>query len=284
MSDDTRAGDTPSDAIYGGPSTARPERLGRGFSGGGTALIAYLMAGYPDRETSLAALRAAAAGADIIELGVPYGDALADGPVIVRAAHTAMHSNEDGFGLAEAIELAREFLEDPGVEDAPPVALMTYTNPVLRMGEAECARRARDAGIAGFIIPDMPPDVAGSWLAASEGLDTVFLVAPTSTAERLETVGQASRGFVYCVSTTGITGERDSLPAGLAELVQRVRAKTTLPVAVGFGVSTPEQAEAVARIADGVIVGSAIVKRQDDPAQVGAFVGLLAEAVHASSR
>ncbi len=224
---------------------------------------------------------AAAAGADIIELGVPYGDALADGPVIVRAAHTAMNSNEGGFGLAEAIELAQEFLEDPGVEDAPPVALMTYTNPVLRMGEAECARRAREAGVSGFIIPDMPPDVAGSWLEASEGLDSVFLVAPTSTPERLETVGEASRGFVYCVSTTGITGERDSLPDGLPELVHRVRANTTLPVAVGFGVGTPEQAEAVAHIADGVIVGSAIVKRQDDPAQVGTFVASLAEAVHA---
>jgi tryptophan synthase alpha chain len=241
------------------------------------------MAGHPDRATSLASLRAAAAaGADVIELGVPYGDALADGPVIVRAAHTAMSANEGGFGLAEAIGLAEEFLGDPGVEEAPPVALMTYTNPVLRLGAAECATRARAAGISGFIIPDMPPDVAGDWLEAATGLDTVFLVAPTSTEERLETVGSASSGFVYCVSTTGITGERDSLPAGLADLVQRVRSHTGLPVAVGFGVGSADQAAAVARIADGVIVGSAIVRRQADPAAVGFFVRELAEAVRAA--
>jgi tryptophan synthase alpha chain len=241
------------------------------------------MAGYPDKDTCLASLRAAAAaGADIIELGVPYGDALADGPVIVRAAHTAMTANDGGFGLAEAIELAEEFLADPGVEDPPPVALMTYTNPVLKMGEAECSHRAIEAGVSGFIIPDMPPDVAGAWLDASEGLDTVFLVAPTSTPERLDTVGAAATGFVYCVSTTGITGERDSLPPGLEELVGRVRSSTSLPVAVGFGVGTPEQAASVARISDGVIVGSAIVKRQDDPTAVGTFVAELAEAVHSA--
>jgi tryptophan synthase alpha chain len=142
------------------------------------------------------------------------------------------------------------------------------------------AERARGVGVSGFIIPDMPPDVAGPWLDAAGGLDTVFLVAPTSTNERLELVGSASSGFVYCVSTTGITGERDELPDGLADLVSRVRAHTAVPVAVGFGVGTPEQAAAVASIADGVIVGSAIVKRQEDPVDVGEFVSKLADAVH----
>jgi tryptophan synthase alpha chain len=241
------------------------------------------MAGYPDRATSLASLKEAArAGADVIELGVPYGDALADGPTIVRAAHTAMQAASGGFGLPEAVDLAGEFLADPGATEAPPLALMTYYNPVLKMGEAECVERARAAGISGFIIPDMPPDVAGSWLSVAEGLDTVFLVAPTSTSERLALVGESSGGFVYCVSTTGITGERDSLPEGLTDLVARVRAHTPLPVAVGFGVGTPEQARSVARIADGVIVGSAIVKRQDDPAAVGEFIGELAEAVRSA--
>ena len=255
--------------------------LARGFAEGRPALVAYLMAGYPDAATSLASLRAAAAaGADVIELGVPYGDALADGPVIVRAAATAMTASPDGFGLAEAIELAKEFLAEPGIETAPPVALMTYCNPVMRMGEPEVAARALEAGVSGFIIPDMPPDVAGAWLDAASGLDTVFLVAPTSTEVRLAKVGAASSGFVYCVSTTGITGERSELPPGLASLVERVRAQTELPIAVGFGVGTPDQARAVATIADGVIVGSAIVKRQEDPARVGSFVAELAEAVH----
>lgn len=256
--------------------------LSRGFDQTHPALVAYLMAGYPDRATSLESLRQAArAGADIIELGVPYGDALADGPVIVRAANTSMAANPGGFGLAEALDLAEEFIADPGVERAPPVALMTYYNPILKMGEAACAARAVAAGVSGFIIPDMPPDVAGSWLQASEeGLDTVFLVAPTSTAARLQTVGEASRGFVYCVSTTGITGERDSVASGLSDLVERVRANTSLPVAVGFGVGSAEQAAEIATFADGVIVGSAIVRRQDDPQAMGEFIAQLASAVH----
>jgi len=257
--------------------------LSRGFAKGRPSLVAYLMAGYPNRATSLESLREAArGGADVIELGVPYGDALADGPVIVRAANTSMTANPGGFGLSEALDLAEEFLADPGVEDPPPVALMTYYNPILRMGESTCAARAIAAGVSGFIIPDLPTGIAGPWLQVSVGLDTVFLVAPTSTPDRLAAVGAASSGFVYCVSTTGITGERDSVPAGLGELVERVRANTTLPVAVGFGVGNPEQAAAVAAIADGVIVGSAIVKRQEDPAGTGAFIRELANAVHGS--
>jgi tryptophan synthase alpha chain len=254
--------------------------LGRGFGHGHPALVTYLMAGYPDRATSLACLRAAAAaGADVIELGVPYGDALADGPTISRAANAAMHGNAGGFGLAESIDLAEEFLSDPGVTEAPPLALMTYLNPMLRLGLSEAALRMRAAGIEGVIVPDMPPDVAGPWLEVAEGLDTVFLVAPTSTTARLDMVGAVSSGFVYCVSTTGITGERAELPSELGSLVEAVRAHTPLPVAVGFGIATVEQATAVARIADGVVVGSAIVRRQQQPAEVGAFIRDLAAAV-----
>lgn len=257
--------------------------LAPAFDKGHPALVTYLMAGYPDRATSLASLRAAAiAGADVIELGVPYSDALADGPTIASAAHAAMQACADGFGLAEAIALAEEFLGDPGLDPAPPLALMTYYNPMLRAGLANVADRAREVGVSGFIIPDLPPDEADAWLAVSSGLDTVFLAAPTSTDERLELVGRASSGFVYCVSTTGITGERAEVPAGLADLVARVKARTSLPVAVGFGISTPEQAAAVASIADGVIVGSAVVKRQADPAQVGEFVTDLAAAVRSA--
>jgi tryptophan synthase alpha chain len=257
--------------------------LGRGFTPGRASLVAYAMAGYPDRAGSLAALRTlAAAGADVIELGVPYADPLADGPVIAEAAAAARTANEGGFGLAETIALVAEFTHDPGpdVASAPPVALMTYFNPMLKLGLSRTAQLARDAGVSGFIVPDLPPDSARAWLAASERLDTVFLAAPTSTPERLAKVGERSRGFVYCVSTTGVTGERAGLAPALGELVARVRAATALPVAVGFGVGTPEQAAEVARMADGVVVGSAIVRRQSDPGELAAFVRALAEVVH----
>lgn len=264
------------------PAGGTQRGLGRGFTPGRTALVTYLMAGYPDFDTSLAAMRAAArGGADIIELGVPYGDPLADGPVIARAGRAAMLAASDGFGLPEALEVAAAFTRDPGVPEGevPPIALMTYLNPVMRLGYAETASRARAAGVAGFIIPDLPADEAGEWLAVSEGLDTVFLVAPTSTADRLATVGAASAGFVYCVSRTGVTGERAELPADLADLVARTKRHTDLPVAVGFGVATPEQAVTVAAVADGVVVGSAIVRRQEDPVTVEEFVRALSDAL-----
>ena len=254
--------------------------LGRAFAGGRPALVAYVMAGYPDRAGSLAALHALAdGGADLIELGVPYADPLADGPVIRDAAEVARSANPGGFGLAETIELAAEFLGERG-ESAPPLALMTYLNPLMRAGLPTVAARLRDAGVGGVIVPDLPPDMAGPWLAASAGLDTVFLAAPTSTPERLAKVGSASKGFVYTVSTTGVTGERAQLPAELTGLVERVKASTDLPVAVGFGVSTAEQAARVASVADGVVVGSAFVRRQHDADELRAAVTEIATAVH----
>lgn len=268
--------------------------LGRGFAKGRPALIMYLMGGYPDRRRSLEAMRILAdAGADVIELGVPYADPLADGLVIRQAAEEARASNPGGFGLAETIELAAEFLhvesgsaakggfdKGSGSAEEPPVALMTYLNPIMRMSPAKAAQAMRDAGISGVIVPDMPPEAAPPWLAAAQGLETVFLAAPTSTPKRLALVGQRSSGFVYCVSTTGLTGERGELPADLIDLVASVKAETTLPVAVGFGVSTPAQAGLVATYADGVVVGSAAVRRQGDLAGLRAFVGELADAVH----
>lgn len=253
--------------------------LGRAFTHGHPALVGYLMAGFPSREGSLKALRVLAEeGVDLIELGVPYADPLADGPVIRDAAETARAANPGGFGLAETIALAEEFLGS--TPDAPPVALMTYLNPLMRFGLPKAAQAMRDAGISGVIVPDLPPDMAPPWLAASEGLDTVFLAAPTSTPERLATVGTRSSGFVYCVSTTGVTGERSELPAELTDLVARVRSSTALPVAVGFGVSTAEQAATVAGVADGVVVGSALVRRQDDADNLRVLVAELVSAVH----
>lgn len=258
---------------------ADASRLTAAFRKGRPALVTYLMAGYPDRDTSLESLRSAArGGADVIELGVPYGDPLADGPVIAEAAKVA-REKEGGFGLVHALQVAEAFTADPGVDDAPPVVVMTYLNPLMRLGLPQAAERMREARVAGAIVPDMPPEAASSWKRAAEGLDTVFLVAPTSTDERLAIVTAASQGFVYCVSTTGVTGERETLALGLGDLVERIRAFTTLPIAVGFGVSTPAHAAQVAAIADGVIVGSAIVKRQHDPEVVEEFVRELASAI-----
>lgn len=258
-------------------------RLGRAFAHGRPALVTYLMAGYPDREGSLAALAAvAAAGADLIELGVPYADQLADGPVIVNAAAAAREAAGGVFGLAETLGVAAEFRarEAAAGRIPPPIALMCYLNPLMKMGLPKAARAIADAGVEGVIVPDLPPDMAGPWLTASRAdLDTVFLAAPTSTPERLAKVGSLSAGFVYCVSTTGITGERSELAEGLAESVARVKDATSLPVAVGFGVSTPAHAKAVAGIADGVVVGSALVKRQGDPGVLAELVRDLAAAV-----
>jgi tryptophan synthase alpha chain len=260
-------------------SAVGTSRLTDAFRKGRPALITYLMAGYPDRDASLEALRAAArGGADIIEIGVPYGDPLADGPVIAEAAKVA-REQEGGFGLIHALQVAEAFNADPGVEQPPPLVAMTYLNPLMRLGLAQSADRMREAGIAGVIIPDMPPEASAPWRRVSEGIDTVFLAAPTSTDERLAIVTAASAGFVYCVSSTGVTGEREHLALGIGDLVGRIRTHTTLPVAVGFGVGTPEQAAQIAAVADGVIVGSAIVKRQGDPGDVEQFVRELAAAV-----
>jgi tryptophan synthase alpha chain len=257
-------------------------RLGRAFAKGHPALITYAMAGYPDRARSLEALEAlVSSGADLIELGVPYTDQLADGPVIVEASTVARTAAGGRFGLAETLDLLAEFRRGAGSD--VPVAIMCYLNPLMTMGFAGAAEAMVAAGADGVIVPDMPPEAAAPWLRASQGLlDTVFLAAPTSTEERLRKVGAASTGFVYCVSTAGITGERSTLPPELADNVARAKANTSLPVAVGFGVSTPEQAAMVASIADGVVVGSALVKRQDDVAALAAHCAALARAVHAT--
>lgn len=257
--------------------------LGRAFAKGHPAFVGYLMAGYPTREASLDALRALArAGADLIELGVPYTDPMADGPVIRDAADAARAAADGRFGLAETISLADEFIAS--TPEVPPVALMTYLNPLMRAGLPKVAQSMREAGIGGVIIPDLPPDMAVPWLNVSEGIDTVFLAAPTSTPERLARLGELSRGFVYCVSTTGVTGERAELPAELSDLVTRVKAATPLPVAVGFGVSTAEQAGAIARIADGVVVGSALVRRQEDADNLYVYARRIADAVHGAGK
>jgi tryptophan synthase alpha chain len=222
---------------------------------GRAALMPYMMAGYPDRESSLAIAAAYAdAGADLVELGVPFSDPLADGPTIHAAATSALAG---GATLDTALEVCGS------ISDRVPVVLMVYTNMVLAHGgAAEFARRAATAGAAGAIVPDLPLDEAGDVREAlsGAGLALVPLLAPTTPAERRRRVCAAAQGFVYVVSTVGTTGERQELPKGLVELVAAANEDAELPVAVGFGIGTPEQAGEVGRIADGVIVGSRLVR------------------------
>ncbi|HUB98765.1 MAG TPA: tryptophan synthase subunit alpha [Solirubrobacterales bacterium] len=223
---------------------------------GRAALMPYLMAGFPDRETSLAVAAAYAdAGADVIELGVPFSDPLADGPTIHAAATAAL---ANGATLATALEVCRS------VSERVPVVLMVYVNMVIAHGGAtEFARLALAAGASGAIVPDLPlgeaEDIRDAFNA--EGLALVPLVAPTTAPERLARIGAVAKGFVYVVSTVGTTGERAEVPPALAELVAATKAASLgTPVAVGFGIGTPAQAAEVGRIADGVIIGSRLVR------------------------
>jgi tryptophan synthase alpha chain len=237
----------------------------------------YMMAGYPDRETGLAVAAAYVdAGADLIELGVPFSDPLADGPTIHAAATAAL---EAGATLATALEVCRS------VAERVPVVFMAYANMVLAHGgAAEFARLAVAAGAAGTIVPDLPLGEAEDARQefAAQGLALVPLVAPTTPPERRARIGAAARGFVYVVSTVGTTGERAELPAELAELVAATQADAEVPVAVGFGIGTPAQAAEVGRIADGVIVGSRLVRAAGEggsPAGAAdAVAGFLSEA------
>jgi len=218
------------------------------------ALMPYLMGGYPSIEESIAAgLAAVDAGADLLELGIPFSDPLADGPVIHAAGTEALAAGATPHGVLGVCERLAVRV---------PVVLMVYANIVLTAGAGAFALRAAAAGASGLIVPDLPHDEADEVRAAcdAEGLALVPLVAPTTTPERIAAIGADARGFVYTVSLTGTTGERAELPEGLAETVERVRGSTDVPVAVGFGISTPAQARAVAHVADGVIVGSRIVR------------------------
>jgi tryptophan synthase alpha chain len=220
------------------------------------ALVGYLPAGFPSVDGAIAAaIEMARSGADIVELGLPYSDPLIDGPVIQEAVHRALAGGvnvRDVLTTVEAVAAA-------GV----PVLVMTYWNPVDHYGVAAFARDLAGAGGCGLITPDLPPEEAGPWLeaAAEYRLDPVFLVAPSSPDERIKLITAACGGFVYAASVMGITGARATVGAAAAGLVRRVRQHTALPVAVGLGVSTAAQAAEVAGFADGVIVGTAFVKR-----------------------
>ena len=246
---------------------------------GRAAVMPYLTLGYPRPEASVALVEAAAAGgADLLEVGVPFSDPLADGPIIQRATHVAL---QQGTTAARCLEIVRG-LRVRGLK--VPLVLMGYYNPILAYGDAAFCRDCRQAGVDGLIVPDLPPEegVTLEEACRRNGLALAYLLAPTSPPARIHLVTERSEGFVYLVSVTGITGPRERLPAGLVQFVQRVRAVTDKPLAVGFGIATPEQAGRVAALADGVIVGSALVRlsgEEKGPEKVAAFVAELRQAV-----
>src|SRR4029077_13791803 len=219
------------------------------------SLVAYLTCGDPDLATSRdIALAAIEAGADVIELGVPFSDPVADGPVIQRASERALRG---GTTLRQVLGLAKDIRR----HSQAGLIIFTYLNPIMRMGMAKFSAVVEDAGVDGALITDLPVEESQDYLSEmhARGLATVFLAAPTSTDQRLKQIAQASRGFVYAVSRTGVTGARQQLPEDAPALVRRLRKYTKLPIAVGFGISTTEQFSAVGNFADAAVVGSAIV-------------------------
>jgi tryptophan synthase alpha chain len=245
---------------------------------GRAALIGYLPVGFPDKDTSIAAMQAmVAAGVDIVEIGVPYSDPLMDGPVIQYAVEAALRAGARPRHALEAAEAVARV--------GAPALLMSYWNPIDRYGVDRFAADLAKAGGAGLITPDLIPDEAADWIAASNQheLDRVFLVAPSSTDVRLVRTAEACRGFVYAASTMGVTGVRASVGNAAQALVERTKAITSTPVCVGLGVSTPEQAAQVAAFADGVIVGSAFVRALANADSPDAGIHAVAELAEALS-
>jgi tryptophan synthase alpha chain len=231
------------------------QAFARARSHGRAAFVAYLCAGDPDFDTSLAACRAVIdGGADVLELGVPFSDPLADGPTNQWAAQRAL---EGGMTGPRVFELVRKLREESDI----PIVFYTYYNLVFANGVEAYVRAARAAGVDGMLTLDLPPEESGEVAAASRqhGLETVCIVAPTTPDARLPKIAAAATGFIYYVSREGVTGVRDQLAGGLAEAVGRIRRYTTLPVAVGFGIATRAHVSQVAAAADGVVVGSALV-------------------------
>ena len=267
-----RTSTRPPAAHAGHAPPAPASRLDATFEGlrarGERALVVYLMAGDPSlAETERLVVEAERRGADVIELGVPFSDPLADGPVIQRADVRALAA---GASLTRVLEMVASLRARVRL----PLVLMTYYNPVLAFGLKAFARTAVDAGVDGVIVPDLPHEEAAPLRDEAEpaGLDMIHLVAPTSTPARVKAIARLSRGFIYVVSLTGVTGARRELPPDLGAQIRTLRLVTTKPVCVGFGVSTPEQVAAVGRLADGVIVGSAMVRAVEEHAGTSALV------------
>lgn len=240
------------------------------------ALICFVTAGDPTAERTVEIVRALAdAGADAVEIGIPFSDPMADGPSIQAASQRALETGMTTRRTLDVVRAIRETHRDL------PVVLMTYYNPIHHFGLESYADAAREAGADGHIVTDLTPEEAADWkrISLANGLDTIFLVAPTSTPERIDVVAELSSGFIYCVSRTGVTGARTDVPADLTGVLSRIKERTTKPVCVGFGVSKPEHVRRIAAFADGVVVGSSLVdlihSHRDDPdliERVGAYV------------
>jgi tryptophan synthase alpha chain len=243
------------------------ERIAAAFERCGTraALMPYLMGGYPDVPGSLRLGEVLAdGGADLIELGIPFSDPLADGPVIQAAGEQALRAGATFDSVVDGV--AKPLAE------RIPVVVMCYSNQIVARGRDAAAARLAEAGVAGLIVPDLPIDEAVELREACDraGIALVPLVAPTTTPERIEQTGAAARGFIYVVSVTGVTGERDELPPELASVVDQVRNSASVPVAVGFGIATPEQVGQVGDLADGVIIGTRLVRALADASSLEA--------------
>lgn len=226
---------------------------------GRIALIPYLTVGYPDPAATLDLVPAlAAAGADLVELGIPFSDPLADGPTIQRSTAQALRQGVTVRRCLETVQALRQ-------RTAVPLVFLSYYNPIFRFGLERFVAACAEVGVDGLIVADLPPEESADLATALEryGLALITLLAPTSTDERIARAVERARGFIYAVSLTGVTGARDRLPAGIPELVQRIRRHSPLPVAVGFGLSRPEHVAAVAEVADGAIVGSALINAID---------------------
>jgi len=245
---------------------------------GHKALITYVTVGYPSIKTTLEIVpMIASSGCDLVELGIPFSDPLADGTTIQKASYQAL---KQGVTPELCLEVASKLRTKTDM----PLVFMTYFNPVLSYGLNAFCRDCAEAGISGLIIPDLPPEEGTGLESASlkHGLDLIYLLAPTSTGERIDIVATRSRGFIYLVSMTGVTGSRDKLPRGLESFVSRVRQRTSLPLCVGFGISNAAQARRVAKVADGVIVGSRLIQlleEDDAPSKVRSFVRSLRDAL-----
>ncbi len=227
------------------------------------ALVAYLTAGYPTRERFVALAVRVAAACEVVEVGVPFSDPMADGPTIQRASRVALENGVDLRWILATVGALTPRL-------AAPIVLMSYVNPLLAYGLERLAQDAVAAGVAGFVVPDLPIEESGPFDAAlaANGLASIRIVSPVTPDERLDRIARASRGFVYAVTSTGVTGGGRALPATLADHLARVRARTRLPVCAGFGIRTPEQVRSIAGAADGVVVGSALIEeieRGGDP-------------------
>jgi tryptophan synthase alpha chain len=241
-------------------------RLANAFRpGAAPRLVTYATAGDPDAKQSLDVMRAmAAGGADVIEVGVPFSDPIADGPVIQRASERALAA---GATLSSTLDLVRRVRADIDT----PIVLFTYVNPVLRLGTEQFLARASDAGVDGVLLLDLPIEESDAMRAALDrrGIDQIFLVSPTTTEERLNTAGRLGRGFLYAISRLGVTGARDTVADTARPLVDRIRRAVTLPVALGFGISRPEHVRDVTAFADAAVVGSALVQVIADAAAAG---------------